>query len=781
MVEQTISLLSGPEGNLIYMLVVGLIALATLISCIYAGRGQDSHVAKRMRTGLLLIFIAQVVLFIAAWLAWIGVVDKHSYLPPLDRAIALFSLVIAIWLWAFPEPQPEADLISAIAAAIVILFGVGSMIIWSRQSANLNFNASVLGGYTFYAGLGLSIVGIILLAVRRPFYWVYGAVMMVVLLGGYVGEYFRGQSTADYSWYMHLAEMIGYLLLLALPARLLEQRQAGTSDEKIKPAGVSQGGTQLIQSIANLLTFNTPQQSYQEIARAVAIFMNADCSLLMLPPKTGEQILVPVGYNRLEEKQLEGFSADGAKIPIILEALRSGKALHFTSDKGPEVQVFSNAVGANNTLHILIVPFRPKNVNAVMSLVVLSGAASRAWKPEDAFYLTDVTDMLLMQAGQYSKGVTSIADLAEMDQKLQQAQASADQVRLEYAQLKAKYDNISSDNRPVIPLAAEMAILAENERNLQETITELENRNHELENLVSRGRPSIEEVEQLREELRSALADLARVPSTLSKSDQRMLELQLSTVKRLDDMQTTELVNSIAQEFRQPLASIIGYTDLLLGESVGLLGAVQHRFVERVKAAAQRLGILLNELVQVMSIDVGKVDQTTVSVDLKSVVDEAVGNIAAQIAERSIDLRVELPENPPPLLVNRDALLQILENLLQNACLVTPTGGWIRLLGGVEERENVPSYMHLSVTDQGGGIEKTDISRVFMRRFKMENPTINGIGDTGVGLSIVKSLVELYKGRVWVDSKEGSGATFSVLLPLADRQPDQESQPVPTV
>jgi two-component system sensor histidine kinase VicK len=136
-------------------------------------------------------------------------------------------------------------------------------------------------------------------------------------------------------------------------------------------------------------------------------------------------------------------------------------------------------------------------------------------------------------------------------------------------------------------------------------------------------------------------------------------------------------------------------------------------------------------------------------------------------------MRVDLPEKLPTIRINKDALQQILSNLLENACLVTPVDGVIRLLAKVEQKENTHSYILISVTDQGGGIEKGDLPRVFLRRYKMENPLIQGIGDTGVGLSIVKSLVELYKGRVWVDTKEDVGSTFSVLLQLADDQPSQ--------
>jgi signal transduction histidine kinase len=159
-----------------------------------------------------------------------------------------------------------------------------------------------------------------------------------------------------------------------------------------------------------------------------------------------------------------------------------------------------------------------------------------------------------------------------------------------------------------------------------------------------------------------------------------------------------------------------------------------------------------------------------VSVDLKSVIDEAVGNMTAQISEKNIALRVEVPENLPPVRANKDALQQILENLLQNACLVTPADGEIRLFAKVEQQDNEFKFIHISMTDQGGGIEKADLPRVFSRRYKMENPIIKGIGDSGVGLSIVKSLVELHKGRVWVDTKVGDGSTFSVLLPMAEDQ-----------
>ncbi|MFZ2097049.1 MAG: HAMP domain-containing sensor histidine kinase, partial [Anaerolineales bacterium] len=661
------------------------------------------------------------------------------------------------------------DVFISFVVVVIVFLGGASVALWLRESSNNTFNASMLGGYSYYSGIVLLLIGMVLLIGRQPSYWGYGILMLLVLLAGYVAQYLIGQPAADYAWFVHLGEMTGSILLLVLPKRLIKLKQIEEIPVKeIQPALLSSAvDAELIQAIAELITENSPQQFYQQLTQVMAQIMKSDFCLLLIPPKSGEQIIVPVAYNKTLVKMLEGFTADGHSMPAILEAVNNGKPLRLSaSNLGKETKPLVEELGMEQARQFMVIPFHPKGTSALMGLAMLSSSDEVLWNDEDIQRIMDITEMMVSSFGHYSKGPGQPVDQGEMIAKLHKAQAYADQVRLEYAQLKAKYDSIASPASTASSQAESMAA----QKTLEDTVGRLETRNRELESLLARGRPSMEEVEQLRQELRAALADLARVPSTLSKSDQKMLETQLSAVKSLDKMQPTELVTSIAQDFRQPLSSIVGYTDLLLGESVGLLGAMQRKFLERVKASTERLGMLMNELVQVITIDGGAVDQTLVSVDLKPVIDEAIGNINAQINEKNITLQVDLPEKIPAIRANQDALLQILINLFENACLVSPTDGLIRVSGSVEQVESERPYMLISVTDQGGGIANVDLPRVFLRRYKMENPLIQGVGDTGVGLSIVKSLVELLKGRVWVDSEAVVGSTFSVLLPVAEEK-----------
>jgi two-component system sensor histidine kinase VicK len=121
----------------------------------------------------------------------------------------------------------------------------------------------------------------------------------------------------------------------------------------------------------------------------------------------------------------------------------------------------------------------------------------------------------------------------------------------------------------------------------------------------------------------------------------------------------------------------------------------------------------------------------------------------------------------PFIHADRDALQQVLINLLMNACAVTPNDGEIFLRANIHDSEKDQHFALVQVTDQGGGIPEGDLQRVFSRLYRADYPSITGIGDTGVGLSIVKTLVEAHGGRIWVDTEDGVGSTFSLLLPIA--------------
>jgi signal transduction histidine kinase len=781
-VDRILSLLSTPQGYLIIILVLVLFSFGAYQACVYTSGRQVSMEGKRMRQGLVTLLIAQLLLFFAAWLAWLGIIEEHAFLPVLDRTVALFSLVVLIWLWAFPKRNPAVDGIVLIIEAIILIAGVVSLVWWINQAAGQNFNTSMLGGYAYYAGIVFLVAGILVLFWQRPNAWGLGVSMLVILLGGYLAQYLVQQPAGDYAWLVRVGEMVAFIILLELPKRL----PAGAKESQLPEEGKATASSsyplndKLIQSIVNLYSEKSPQQFYLKLSRLVAQVMGAEISLLVIPPKTGAQLIIPVGFNSPNDRAIDGFTVDGNKIPMLLEAVKNRASICIDGSKpDSEVKIILHELGLNQTGHIQLVPFMAKEDKSnEVSILVLSKPAQPIWSEADTIQLTEIANELATMFPH--PGESNISGNANPEELaiLEKIRVELENQRQEYVQLKIKYDDLALKEAGVAIGVGAAATLIGDPKTLDETVRQLEDRNRELELLVARGRPSIEEVEQLREELREALTDLARIPSTLSKSDQQMLELQLATMKRLDDVGQTELVSSISQELRQPLSAIIGYTDLLLGETVGLLGAVQKKFLERVKASSERLGILMEELVQVMAIDSGKMDQTLSKVDLESVIDEAIGNIIAQISEKNITMRVDLPEKLPDIRANKEALQQILANLLENACIVTPEDGEIRLFSRIEKKSNEPTLLLCSVTDQGGGIANADIPRIFSRRYKIENPLIQGIGDTGVGLSIVKSLVELNKGRVWLDSEEGIGSTFSVLIPIVEDQSGGETPSV---
>ncbi|GAB4570453.1 MAG: hypothetical protein Kow0077_04610 [Anaerolineae bacterium] len=285
----------------------------------------------------------------------------------------------------------------------------------------------------------------------------------------------------------------------------------------------------------------------------------------------------------------------------------------------------------------------------------------------------------------------------------------------------------------------------------------------------------------LEQQLLQTQADLDLMESRLRAAEQASIQAE-TPVTATARIENPEVVLSIAQELRTPMSSIIGYTDLLLGESVGILGALQQKFLQRVKANIERMSTLIEDLVKVIALDSGQVELAPEPVDMVELLDDAITQASTQFKEKGITLNLHIDENIPPAHVDRDSMQQVLIQLLTNAYLVSPTDGEVSVamqqatlpyITSKGEQVERPSVV-VMVEDQGGGIPPEDQRRVFSRLYRAENPLIQGVGDTGVGLSIARALVEAHGGRIWVESEEGIGARFIFSVPLTPSSEEQE-------
>jgi signal transduction histidine kinase len=273
-----------------------------------------------------------------------------------------------------------------------------------------------------------------------------------------------------------------------------------------------------------------------------------------------------------------------------------------------------------------------------------------------------------------------------------------------------------------------------------------------------------QEIERLQNELRRTLAEYTHLQSALLQPPPAP-EHALS--QTLESSEEAGMISSLISEIRQPLSSMVGYADLLLSESAGILGAMQRKFLERIRASTTRTEALFDDLLQLILLP-GKVSAPRIQpVDVPILIDSAVSGMSESVREKNLVLRLDIDEEMPPVEMDRDALQQIINHLVQNAVLATPSEKEVFLTAHAPLSDGKSRRaLLLTVKDSGPGIAPEDQPRVFTRLYRSEGPLIEGLGDSGVGLAVARTLAEALGGRIWLESQPGHGATFFVLLPV---------------
>ncbi len=781
--DQIFVLLANAPGNLVYHLVLAFSVTGALQGAISQLRETGYPQVRRMVIGLSLLLIGQVLLFLASGLAWQGAFRAGQILPSLDRAVILFSILWILWMWAFPEPARVWDAsvtVLSLVTLIALVFGVVSQAGVPLESG---FNLSLQSLAWNIAILAVLAVGAIVLLIRRPEGFGQGvAVAVLVALGFLLGSIWPDEG--DYSGVARLFTMAAYPLLLTLPNRfptptagpknqtisVFQQKVADVAASTDRPSQVLRErrrystDPKTLSSLLMLAAEVDSQKINQYVARSVAQAMLGDLCFVIFVGDDKNTLFIGSGYDLIREESLDGGLMNKDSVPMLANAVLRGRPLRLpASTTSSDLRGLGDMLGLSNPGNLLNVPIANEQ-GTIGSILLLSPYSNRLWSADDQTFLTNI-----------SASFVPIIDrgrrIAEIEHQRAMIQHSNDETLGQLARLQTKNDELTHE---VAELQEKLAQGGESQTEYQEALRLLEAARVENEKLKLRlelesgdGRSNGNQYYE--NELKLTLGEVARLQNQLAEANIKLLELEKQPNGKLSSDQA-EVIASIAQELRQPMSSIIGYTDLMLGESVGILGALQRKFVERIKAATERIGSLIDDLIQITILETGLMSLKPENVDLSLIIDNAVAYTSSQLREKNISLRFDIPEQLRPIQADREAIQQILIHLLQNAGAASPVEGSITLRVRTE-REKEQNYILVQVADTGGGIPAEDLERVFSRLYRADNVLIQGVGDTGVGLSIAKALTEAQSGRIWVETEMGMGSTFSVLLPI--RQTDQ--------
>lgn len=773
-INQILALLTTPQGSLVYHLILVFSIGSALQAAYMHWRSSEFPQARRTMLGLGLLLTAQVGLFLVSALGSQGLLNLPLFLPPLDRAVTLFSLVWMIWLWTFPEPSRPADAATGLLTLLVAAgFGL-SLVAYSASSIFESYNRTSFDAYWQLASIAFAVFGLFILLLRRPNGWGVGMAVLLLGFAGHVLHMLFGRFDGDFPALVRLMYMAAYPMLMMLPQRFPAPSNPVMSvkQQDVPVAGERRRYSTDPKTFHALLALAGESQSdkvSQAITRAIAQTMLADLCFLIYLTDNNNQMQIASGYDLIREENLEGGSLNKNLIPMLTNALQRGRPLRLpSSSTSADIKGLSDLLGLTNPGHLLSVPIVTPEKDPLGGVLLLSPYSNRLWSAEDQAFLANIAISLvpIIQRGQK---MTSLEQKGEQTrQALDVAQVRVADLQRQNEELIRQMDAVRADAQAGLDQAEDLAAMRAIQQETQQALEKLKQENEELrakKDVKGSKSKATVDTSQLENELRLTLEEVARLQNQLAEANMRIMEAEKGITSARSTEQA-EVVASISQELRQPMSSIVGYTDLLLGESVGILGALQRKFVERIKSSTERIGSLIDDLIQVTTLETGLNDLKPEPVDLNLIIDNAMSYTSSQVREKNISMHLDLPKNVAPIHADREALQQILIHLLQNAGSASPVEGTVRLKVQTQT-EDSKEFVLIQVTDTGGGIPAEDLGRVFTRLYRADNVLIQGVGDTGVGLSIAKTLTEAQKGRIWVDSQMGVGSTFSVLLPIA--------------
>lgn len=230
------------------------------------------------------------------------------------------------------------------------------------------------------------------------------------------------------------------------------------------------------------------------------------------------------------------------------------------------------------------------------------------------------------------------------------------------------------------------------------------------------------------------------------------------------DRAKTEFVSLASHQLRTPLSAVSWYTEMLLNGDMGKLNQDQHENLNQVYRANQRMIALVDSLLNVSRVELGTFSLEPVEVNIKEIIDTVLSDLQGQIAAKKQKVTKHLPANIPHILADKKIIHIVVQNLVSNAVKYTPDKGRIELTLKAGKRS-----LDFIVKDSGYGIPQAQQNKIFTKLFRADNVVAMDMDGNGLGLYLVKEVLEETGGSIKFTSKENQGSIFTVKLPLKSK------------
>lgn len=725
-----------PAGSLFFHLNLTLILGVFLVVAQIYQDPEGTEARFRWSMSFTALFSLRALAAVLAGLIIADLLPSDNPLPAFERYLSLAGGVALGWPILFPRSHRAGDRSFLALQSAAFLGFLTTLLFQLFLDQTTPFNNTLPHLIWTLSSLLVFTLTALLLLIRKPDQWQIISLAFLGLILGDTLQLWLGQADSRYPALVRIAEMLSYPLLTAaalrtvtLPIHLQPDPRKGAYSSQYALQNLDQA----MSRVAQLLSTEEDQALAKGFVEAIARLLRSEYAYLFTVPGPTGDFTLAYGFDLIQEAHLPGKSLHRSHYPRLADCLERGQPLTLSvPGLTPDLQRLHADLGISHHGPLLFQPLEAEGEN-LGGLLLLSPYSRGEWSELEGSIVSNLAHHVAQRFVTIRKH--AIAGLPRSPQP---------EMESEYGELQRLLDELEQENRK-----------------LREAVLRAGGRWVDTET----GGLAGWEAGELGE-------DFFDLPGWLPVEGDLTQEAALSiphTSRNEEDLDP-DTIAAIAGEMRQPMSAVLGYTELLLGESVGLLGAMQRKFLDRIRGGILRTETLLQDLLQMSTSEQRKVHRPAEPVDLLASLESALDKVRTSIKDHGTTIGLTVPPDNPMISGDADSLTRALFHLLHNAVEATPDGGRVEIVTDVRENDG-GEFIAISITDEGGGIPMEYLSNIFDPRELPSARARRGGRTYGIGLSMVKAICDTWGWRVWAETRAGEGSTFTLLLPVLQTEP----------